>query len=182
MTEVWLRPNSRALLLGTIPSALVAAVGLLLGLGVLGTEAWWARGIGWCLLSVSVLAIGVSAWFWRQPRLAYRDGELLVFLRAGAPVRLPVELAECMLMGRGPSPLPGPRHKQAKTLNLVIRLSESAPQWANLPVKPALGEWSDGYVTLRGTWCEPLTIELVQRLNERLAEAHRQTSRTEVVG
>ena len=31
----------------------------------------------------------------------------------------------------------------------------------------------DGYITLRGLWCEPLSHERVNTLNHRLAAAHR---------
>jgi hypothetical protein len=42
-------------------------------------------------------------------------------------------------------------------------------------VKPALGAWCDSYVTIRGTWCEPLNGELIRRLNRRLREVTEQT-------
>jgi hypothetical protein len=32
-------------------------------------------------------------------------------------------------------------------------------------------------VTIRGTWCEPLSVGLVNRLNQRLAEVSRAASR-----
>jgi hypothetical protein len=53
---------------------------------------------------------------------------------------------------------------------LVIRIAESAADWQHVEVKPQLGSWCGGYVTVRGTWCEPLSISLVNRLNQRLAE------------
>jgi len=56
---------------------------------------------------------------------------------------------------------------------VVMRLAESAHQWQYVDVNPKLGSWCDGYVTLRGTWCEPLSLEVVIRLNRRLADAHR---------
>lgn len=37
-----------------------------------------------------------------------------------------------------------------------------------------LGQWCGGYITVRGTWCESITADLMQGLNRRLVEAHRQ--------
>jgi hypothetical protein len=45
-------------------------------------------------------------------------------------------------------------------------------------VKPAFGNWSEGYVTVRGTWCEPLDSEVVRRLNRRLKEVKTKTEQT----
>jgi hypothetical protein len=60
---------------------------------------------------------------------------------------------------------------------LRIRLAERATEWAQRDVKPALGAWCGGYITIHGTWCEPLDIDLVNQLNKRLAAAH-QAQRT----
>jgi hypothetical protein len=54
-------------------------------------------------------------------------------------------------------------------------LAESATQWHQMPVRASLGEWCDGYITVRGMWCEPLTIKLVTDLNRRLAQVKRGT-------
>jgi hypothetical protein len=66
--------------------------------------------------------------------------------------------------------LPNIAGKPAETVNLVARISQKAPQWAKVDVKPALGNWCEGYVTIRGTWCEPLDGEVIRRLNRRLRE------------
>jgi hypothetical protein len=55
-------------------------------------------------------------------------------------------------------------------VNLVARLSQKAPEWEKVDVKPAIGRWCEGYVTIRGMWCEPLNGEVVRRLNRRLRE------------
>jgi hypothetical protein len=68
--------------------------------------------------------------------------------------------------------LPRTHGADAEAVNLVARLSQKAPEWMQAPVKQALGEWREGYVTIRGTWCEPLTIEVIRRLNARLRELH----------
>jgi hypothetical protein len=99
---------------------------------------------------------------------------LLVFLRSGGPIRVPLEIVEGFLLGQAPGLLPGKRHLDAPTSSVVIRLAERAEEWAMIEVKPALGSWCGHYVTLRGTWCEPLSVDLVNRLNARLDEVKRQ--------
>ncbi len=55
-----------------------------------------------------------------------------------------------------------------------MRIAEKAKEYQQRDVKSALGKWDEGYVTFYGAWCEPLTLEVVQRLNARLAEVQRQ--------
>ena len=60
-----------------------------------------------------------------------------------------------------------------ETINLIARLSQRETDWAHRDVKRALGHWCDGYITIRGTWCEPLNSDVVRRLNRRLADVKR---------
>ena len=55
-------------------------------------------------------------------------------------------------------------------MNLVARLSQRHTEWAKHEVKSALGNWADGYITIRGSWCEPLSGETIRKLNRRLKE------------
>jgi hypothetical protein len=57
---------------------------------------------------------------------------------------------------------------------VVVRLAESATDWKHREVRPAFGQWCEGYITLRGAWCEPITREVMQGLNRRLAEVQRE--------
>src|SRR6185503_11484600 len=104
-------------------------------------------------------------WQMRQPRLAYDEGALLLYLRGSRPIRVPVEIVECFLLGQAPTMLPGKQHEHSEAASVVIRLSESAADWVHRDVKPALGKWCEGYITLRGTWCEPLNVATINRLN-----------------
>jgi hypothetical protein len=85
-------------------------------------------------------------------------------------VAVPREVVEAFFLGQGPSYLPGTPGQRLESVNLVARLSQKAPEWMHVSVKPALGHWCDGYVTIRGTWCEPLTGDVIRRLNARLRE------------
>ena len=177
--EVWLRTNTRALAFGMIPPALFAGMGLLLLLGLPGREPpAWLRAAGGVLLALSSLTIAALAWQMRKPRLAYRDGEILLWLRSGGAIRIPVEFVECFLLGHAPSLLPGGDRQQAETSALVLRVADRAVDWHRQDVKPQLGKWCEGYITIRGTWCEPLDLALVNRLNARLAEVSRNASRS----
>ena len=174
MTEVWLRGNRRIIYTAAVVPLVMALVGVAFLAAAdessLGAIAGWT-GLGMTLLGGVVL--GILLMLARQPRLAYRDGHLLVYLRPTGPIRVPIEIVEAFLAGQGPTSLPGTSCKGAETVTIVIRLADRAVEWSHLAVHPVLGSWCDGYITLRGTWCEPLTVDAVMRLNERLSEVQR---------
>ena len=180
MTEIWLRNNARALAFGLVLPALLVVFGLALLITVgADAERWWVGVLGGLMAVVGLLVVTQLVIQLRQPRLAYRDGVLLVCMKPGSPIRVPIEIVEGFLLGQGPSMLPGRQYQTTETSTVVIRLAESAQDWADVPgIKPALGKWCGGYITIRGTWCEPLSVDLVNRLNRRLAEVQSQHSPT----
>lgn len=169
MRETWLRPNRRAILFGCVPPLIVAAIGAWIAFSqrTVSSNAW--RSFGILLIMASVAMIGVLLNQLRRPRIAFRDGSVLFFVRNGPPAAVPVDVVEAFFLGQGPAHLPA-MAKQPQTVNLVARLSQRRTEWARQDVKPALGSWCDGYVTIRGAWCEPLGTEVVRRLNRRLKE------------
>jgi hypothetical protein len=94
---------------------------------------------------------------------------VLFYVRVGHPIAVPVGIVESFFFGQGPAHLPAVT-KQPQTVNLIARLSQRHTEWARQKVQPSLGSWCDGYVTIRGTWCEPLNTELIRRINRRLKE------------
>lgn len=166
MTEVWLAPNRRVLAWALLP------VGVLAGgsVAVLSGDAPPAvRGMAAVILIGSLtLAIGLMLQ-WVRPRIAYRDGDVLFYLRARRPIAVPAAVVEAFFLGQGPAHLPG-GSARTETVNLVARISQRAQEWAHQDVKSALGHWCDSYVTIRGTWCEPLNGEVIRRLNRRLRQ------------
>jgi hypothetical protein len=169
MREVWLRPNRRAIWFGCIPPLALAAFGAWLAGDSPGDNERVGRWLGVAMLIAGLaLAAALVAQLLR-PRIAYDDGRVLFYVRSGPPIAVPVGAIEAFFVGRGPAPLPGPLSKQ-ETMNLVARISQRATEWARQDVKRSLGNWCDGYVTIRGTWCEPLEPELIRRLNRRLKE------------
>jgi len=107
------------------------------------------------------------------PRVAYRDGQVLFYLTSRGAIAVPVQVVEAFFQGEGLAHLPGEARHQTKSVNLVARLSQRATEWQQQEVKPALGRWADGYVTVRGPWCEPINGDVIRRLNRRLGEVTR---------
>lgn len=179
-TEVLLRENPRPLLLAMLLPAVVMAIGLGLGgfmrpaeSGTLGALGWGVRGLGWALAALGLLAALSLALELLRPRLAIRGEHLLVYGGFGRPIKTPLSIVECFLLGQGPAMLPGKRNENREALTLVVKLADSAADWANRPLRPMIGYWCGGYITLRGAWCERLDVPLVNRLNARLAEAQK---------
>ncbi len=169
MREIWLKTNRRALMFGMLPPLLLVVLGAVLSWRELSFDLVLLKwlGVAWCV--VGVLLLGVLATQLRRPRVAYDNGQVLFYLRTGPPLAVPVELVEAFFIGQGPVMIPGaPQHDVS--VNLVARISQRDPGYAQREVKQALGAWCDSYVTIRGTWCEPLNGELIRRLNLRLRE------------
>jgi hypothetical protein len=167
MTEVWLQPNRRALWSTLLTFAAIGGIALF---AAWQFDAVILRGACAGVALLAMLMVGAASIELRRPRIAYRDGHVLFNLRGSAPTAVPAEVVEAFFLGQGPAHLPTIHSELPECVNLVARLSEKAPQWAKVDVKPALGAWCEGYVTIRGTWCEPLTNEVIRRLNRRLRE------------
>jgi hypothetical protein len=175
MAEAWLKTNRRALVLGMI---------LPLGMTALaGSGLAWSMATGQHVALQMLLLVLTAAPLWMagellyaflRPRIAYAPGELLVFLEPTQPTRVPIDIVEVFFLGQGPSELPKLKGREPETQNVVIRLAESAAEWKHRDVRPAIGHWCEGYITIRGSWCEPITPKLMRQLNHRLAEIHRE--------
>lgn len=173
MREIWLRANTRLFW----PPAVVATVLLLAGTIIVVIGAQQSRTALLMLGIVNIVAsvaVGITAVQARSPRIRYQDKKLLLGLGEPRPVSVPIDIVECFLMGRGPSFLPGQKHENTETITFIVRLRETDERYAQREINRRLGTWCGHHVTLRGTWCEPLSVELVTRLNERLASAQRE--------
>lgn len=175
MQTTWLKTNRRALLLSLIFPLIGIAFGLGLLLSVSESGGWSliARIAGWMSIALSALVSGVIVWQLRLPRLAYENGFLVVYLGTVDPSRIPIDLVEVFFRGQASSNLPVSDEDISTCSTVVVRIAESAEQWHHRDVKPSLGLWCDGYIIIRGTWCEPLTVDVYRRLNSNLVEAHR---------
>lgn len=172
MKQVWLRTNRRVLLLSAAPLALLASIGL--GAAFDPWDMGWAlRGPGLVLAVAAGLALAVALALARQPRVAYEDGKVLFYVRLGRPTAIPIDAVECFLLGQGPALLPGEQYSKTVASTVVVRLAERAEEWSHGEFHPLLAAWCDGYITLRGTWCEPLSVDVVNRMNRLLHDASR---------
>jgi hypothetical protein len=124
---------------------------------------------GLVALFVGIATVGTLLYQLRRPRIAFADGHVLFYLRGGPPVGVPVDVVESFFAGQGPAHLPAVSN-QPQTVNLIARLAQRRTEWAQQDVKLALGKWAEGYVTIRGSWCEPIDTETIRRLNRRLKE------------
>jgi hypothetical protein len=161
---------------GCVPPLVFAALGVWLAGGPWGQQNNFVR---WAGLFSMLAGLGIAAALLRQlfrPRIAYRDGHVLFHLRSGEPFAVPVRIVESFFVGQGSAMLPGTIGSRQQSVNLIARLSQRETEWARRDVKPALGKWCDGYVTISGTWCEPLDETVLRRLNRRLDEVKRQAA------
>ena len=110
----------------------------------------------------------------RRPRIGYANGHLSLDLKYGHAIQVPLEVVECFFLGQGPSFVGKAAVAQADASNVVVRLAERATDWQHRDVHPRFGHWCDGYITIRGAWCEPIDVRVVERLNARLAAAKRE--------
>jgi len=149
-TAVWRAP-------GSAPTSNVAFV------------ASWVAGVA--------AVVALLAYFsTRGPRI-YREESQVLFRIARRPLAVPLEVVEAFFLGQGPAHLPGGLGERLETVNLVARLSQRATEWHQREADPRLGTWCGGYITVRGTCCEPLSTDVVHRLNKRLSAAKRESTR-----
>jgi hypothetical protein len=122
-----------------------------------------------CILALAAAAIST------RPRISERGNCLWLRVRWFGAEAAPFESVEGFLLGTGELPVSiGGRPVEAATL--VIKLADAAQDLADRPTNRALAGWCDHYVRLRGAFCEPLDLALVNSLNERLAKARRERS------
>lgn len=174
MRETWLHGNRRPYQLLAGAGFAAATAGLLLA--GLSWQSLLLRGVGLALAAAGLLLAGLGCWFAMQPRLLRVGDALWFFVRRGTPVRVPLAEVECFLLGQGPALLKGRAVERANTATLVVHLAERASEWEHVETDARLAAWCGHFVTLRGTWTEPLNVDLVRRLNARLAAAQQPSS------
>ena len=175
MPEVWLRPNRRALLLGMVlPAVAVLAGAWGVAYAIVTQASFWWMLPGGLIALVGIYLIGSLGFSLSLPRVAYEPGALLVYLGSQEPVRVPIDVVEVFFVGQGASNLPKMKGREPETTNIIVRLAESAGDWKHRDVDPRFAHWCEGYITLRGAWCEPIGETALRRLNKRLVEVQRE--------
>ncbi len=107
MQETWLRTNRRILLLGMILPAVLILGGLIVAVVGQSGGISWFNYVGFAVAASGLALLAILLAQMNRPRLAYAEGEVLVYLRAGRPIRLPVEVVECFFLAAGVGQLPG---------------------------------------------------------------------------
>jgi hypothetical protein len=182
MREIWLHTNRRAILLGMLLPGSIAVLGTALAVTAWQLDvAWWWEAMGLVAAAAGLVMLASLASWMNVPRLAYEAGELLVFIDR-QPIRVPIDVVEVFFLGQGPSFLPELAGREPETANVIVRLAESAGEWKHLDVNPRVAHWCEGYITLRGAWCEPIQPEGLRKLNARLAEIHRERKAAALAG
>jgi hypothetical protein len=178
MNEVWVRTNPRIYYAAAATAAIVGMLpGLFVRMSFMGkTTTWWfyVAVAGFVIAAILLLLS-------RRPRLSFDGVNVRFYVRAGARVDVPVELVEAFLLGKGPTYLPGHANDTTETSTLVVRISERAEEFNHVETTPTLAAWCGHYCTLRGTWTEPLSVDLVNRLNQRLYDAQQASKKRSVV-
>ena len=175
--ETWLRNNRRALVVALVAALLLVMAGA--SAVAISPQFWFGSAlgfVGWILIVGPGVFAATLIYQIRMPRLAYHDGHMLVYLHSAQPIRVPIEIVELFFAGQGSSHLPSADAVPSKSRTVVVRLAEAATEWHFRDVKPVWGEWRDAYIIIRGTWCEPLTPDVLKFLNKRLREVHRERS------
>lgn len=168
MSKTLLRGNQRiGYLLGSLAGGVLLA-GLLMAS---------ALPQGW-RLSLTVIAglaatgLAVGAWLCLGPRLGIDDQGVLVYLRLGTPIRVPLSAVEVFFIGQGAvaggDPGQPVDYEGAVAANVIVRIAEGAGPWHQRDIPLALGVWRDGYITLRGLWCENIDSDVLKRMNQEL--------------
>ena len=168
MREIWVLPNRRALWFSMLLPAFII-VGSTATILLTLDQGWsWIRFLSLLIGGCAVIAVLLLLRAVFTPRLAYEAGHLLVFLRSGSPIRVPIEFVEVFFLGQAAAKVADDERKSSA---IVVRLAERAKEWRQVTVRPALGEWCDGYITIRGTWCEPVRPELLEHLQQEAVPA-----------
>ncbi len=171
--EVLLKNNSRAC--GVLVA--LSIVPALVGVVIVGVT--WSRPMsiiaifGWFMLLGGTVLTVRQVWWLILPRLACSEDELLVYFSGFQPDRLPLDVVECFFLGQAPTMINHPTGDVVESSTVVVRLAERAKQWHDRDVPQIMGRWHDGYITVRGTWCEPIDRQVVSRMNSRLAAIKR---------
>ena len=172
--DVWLRGNMRPVVGFSAVATAVAALAVML-LAVFGQAwgAWLVVGVAAGVLLSLIVIDRASA----RPRLARCGDRLEVRLAPGRVEMVPLDMVECLFRG---SEVLGEQADDAAPLlrvgTLVIRFAERAGQWSARPAFRPWGTWQDGYAVIDGRWCEPLSLETVQRIAGALLEAKREVA------
>lgn len=164
--------NRRSAQVASIFSAVFFACGGLFAL--LRNPVTWGVSLG--LLAAAIVAVGVAFRMWNAPRICYDRTHVVLRFPDASVFRIPLEAVECFFLGAAKYQRCGADPRES--IAVVVRLADRAREWKQRDLPADYGEWKEGYVTLDGTWCEPIAEAKVLELNRWLVEAKKRTTAT----
>jgi hypothetical protein len=172
--EIWLRTNPRPFLAALIAPFILTAMGAVwLWWGMSNSVSLWFMAAGPIFILGGFLLASALVWRSTQPVLAQKSDRLLLFMEGAEPIAIPLDVVECFFTGQGDALLKDRQGKEREASAIIVRLAESAKEWHHRDVAPQYAHWCEGYITLRGTWCEPIGPDLLRQLNKRLVESQK---------
>ena len=172
--EIWLRTNPRPFLAALVAPALLAALGVAwIWWAITSNASIWLTAAGPIFILAGLLLACVLVWRSKLPVLARQSDQLLLFMDGAKPIPIPLKVVECFFTGQGDALLKDRQGKELEASAIIVRLAESAKEWHHRDVAPKYAHWCEGYITLRGTWCEPIGPDLLRQLNKRLVESQK---------
>jgi hypothetical protein len=170
MNEIWLQSNRRTVVAIALAIGLVGLLFAVLSFGMMQSGSVVAARVSGFMAAIVIVAAAAAGYLGTRPRLAFDGRKLRIHIGTAQPALIPIELIEGFLLGKGPSYLSGKDDYKTETSTLIVRIAERAPEWEKVPTNVRVAAWCGHYVTLRGTWTEPLSVDVVNRLNQRLYE------------
>ena len=135
MQEVWLKTNRRAILFGLVLPLVIIGIGLWLMFGAeRGTDYAWPGALVSVFGAIVLFALLRQI---RRPRIAFRDGHVLFYVRSGQPIAVPVDIVESFFAGQSEAHLPGFAN-QPQSVNLIARLRGGTPSGLSNRSSPPL--------------------------------------------
>jgi hypothetical protein len=172
--EIWLRGNPRSSWLPAGGAALLFALAAI-SWGALPTSSAWRLGITLSLAVLALVFVSFAGLLQRAARIGFDGRHVLLYIRPGAPQLLPLDVVEVFFLGQGEGAT-GDHHATGpplETANVVVRIAERAHEYQQGPTSKLLAHWCGGYITIYGTWCQPLDGEAIIALNRKLTQAKR---------
>jgi|GEM_PF-5717193 len=184
-TELSVSTNVQTLLSGNSRLNLLNLAGgvfvFLVGLGIACFGGSWGLRVFGMLVAFCVLPVVWYGWqIYSHPRLAISDRELLVYLRPNyrQPFRVPLTVVEVFFIGQGAvsgsEPGQPKEYQGAVAANVIVRLADAATDWHKRDVHLWLGVWDEGYITVRGLFCENIDHDVLKRMNKQLLRRKRE--------
>lgn len=124
------------------------------------------------LAALMVLSVSIGA------RVARRGDQILLRLGSLRPLNLPLDSVECFFHGQAPSPCGLGADDSLRVNSLVVRIAERDKERQQGEVPSMFGKWCGGYITMNGLWCEPISLDQLNKLNRRLVKCKQGASGT----